>query len=99
MSVEPIITDILKIMNKICYLKGTGMEIVHQDCPTDLSWVWRDKATDHVIDTLKLSRIRAIMPHLKKDPRIKHLLAFAGGSDACIALSAINKLNSLKAFW
>ncbi len=99
MTTHPIITDLLTLLNQICILKEAGINIVHSECITDLSWVWRDKDTDRVIATVKLSRIKAIMHLSKTDPRVNYLINFVTGGHAIEARDAINKLENLKAFW
>jgi hypothetical protein len=99
MTTHPIITNLITLMNKICRLKEAGANVIHSECITDLSWVWRDKDTDRVIDTVKLSRIKAIMHLRKSDPRVKYLFAFAAGADPIAVRDKINRLNNLKAFW
>lgn len=96
---EQAIINLINLMNKICQLKAAGVNIEHKECPTDLSWVWRDKDTDRTIDTVKLSRVKSIAVLRQTDPRIKYLIAFVAGGDACSAREAINKLGKLKAFW
>lgn len=99
MNQSQIVTELIALMNKICQLKEAGVNVVHSECVTDLSWVWRNADTDRVIDTVKLSRIKSIMHLRKSDPRIKYLFAFAASGDAISARAAINKLDNLKAFW
>lgn len=99
MTIHPIITDLLTLLNKICQLKEAGINVIHSECITDLSWVWRNADTGLVIDTVKLSRIKAIMHLRKSDPRVNHLILFAGGYDVLKIRDAINKLDNLKAFW
>lgn len=99
MNYEQTITNLINLMNKICLLKEAGVNVVHEDCPTDLSWVWRNQDTDRVIDTVKLSQIKAIVQFKQTDPRIKYLLGFVAYGDAQSARDAINKLGKLKAFW
>jgi hypothetical protein len=101
MTINPIVTDLINLINKICRLQEAGFNISHKECPTDLSWVWRDKDTDRVIATVKLSRIKAIMPLRKTDPRIMYLITFVIGTnvDPIIIRDSINKLEKLKAFW
>jgi hypothetical protein len=93
------ITNLIDLINKICELKEAGVEIEHKECPTDLSWVWINKDTDRVIDTIKISRIKSLIFSRKTDPRIKYLVGFVAGADPIVARDAINKLEKLKAFW
>lgn len=96
---NPIVTDLITLMNQVCALKEVGVNIIHEECVTDLSWVWRNADTGKVFDTVKLSRVRAIIPLQKTDPRIKYLVGFAVSGKCFEARDAINKLNNLKAFW
>lgn len=96
---HPIITDLINLINQICILKESGVNIVHEACPTDLSWVWKNADTGKVFDTVKLSRVKTIAHLHQSDPRIMYLLDFVIGGDAFIARDGINKLDKLKAFW
>lgn len=96
---QQIVTDLIVLMNKICQLKESGVNVIHYDCPTDLSWVWKNADTDRIIDTVKLSRIKAIMRFRQSDPRINYLINFVAGGHAIEARNAISKLGKLKAFW
>jgi len=99
MNHEQTITNLIHLMNKVCQLKEAGVNVTHEECPTDLSWVWRNQDTGRTVDTVKLSRMKAIVQFKQTDPRIKYLIAFVAGGDALAARDAINKLGKLKAFW
>lgn len=99
MTQNPIIANLIHLMNKVCQLKEAGANVVYEECPTDLSWIWRNQDTDRVIDTVKLSQIKPLIFTRKTDPRIKYLIAFICGGPARELLAEINKLEKLKAFW
>lgn len=99
MITNPIVTDLITLLNKICQLKEAGMDIVQENCYTDLSFIWRNRETGKIIDTVKLSRVKAITHLRTADPRVDCLIDFVVGGDSFTARDNIHKLEKLKAFW
>ncbi len=97
MTTNPIITDLITLINKIASLEEAGVNISYEE--KDTSFVYRNKDTDRIIDTVKLSRLKSISYDRKSDPRVEHIIGFFAGGDICAARDAIKKLENLKAFW
>lgn len=101
MTPNPIVTDLITLMNKIASLKKAGVNIVHEECPKELGWAFTNKDTGNRIGFVRLNQLKTLvrLNKSKPDPRINYLINFAAGGHAIEARNAINKLENLKVFW
>jgi hypothetical protein len=101
MTTHPIIADLIALLNQICALKESGLNISHKESPQELGWAWFNENTNQRVGFIGLNKIKGLISTHKArpDPRIKYLIGFATGGHAIAARDAINKLEKIKAFW
>lgn len=101
MTPNPIVADLITLLNKIASLKKAGVNIVHEECPKELGWAFTNKDTGNRVGFVGINKLKVLirLNKSKTDPRIKYLIGFAAGGHAIEARNAINKLENLKAFW